>query len=390
MRIAVPFRGAGCRAASALAFCLLSLAAPAAAQDSWWSTPCRVLDVQSPAEMVRRCTAAVRAGRWSSDDFANAYINGGDEQLRLGDHRRAVANYSRALRLRPGHAETLFRRGNAFYAARDYRSALADYEASLRPNPRYVGYLIGRANARYMLHDYAGALADYSAAIEINPHDSAARIGRGNAFMVRHDPLRALADYDIALRYPSSDPHAFYARGAARMAQRDWDGALADFNRAYELNPNSAATLARRARVYAARGNRGWAAADFAEAERLARGDASALNSLCWNLLLAGEPPERARAHCDASLAIDPDDIDTLHTRALVSLRQGNFRDAWTRLHRAMRRDRANPELLYGRGLAALRLGREREGRADIARALAIEPGIGRVYAEDYGLPLSN
>ncbi len=332
--------------------------------------------------------AAVRAGEMSRDDFANAYIYGGDEQHRRGDFRRAIANYGRALQLRPRHAETHYRRGTAFYMSRDYRRALADYEAALRPNPNYLGYLIGRANARYMLHDYAGAFADYTQAIAINPYESAARVGRGNVYMVRHDAVRALADYDEALRRRSDDPFAYYARGVARMEQRDWDGALNDLNRALELDPRSAMGFARRARVYAARGNRGWADADFAEAERLAQGDAPGLNSLCWNLVLAGEPLARARLHCDASLRIEPDNIDTLHSRALISLRQGNLRAALTDFNRALRRDRGSPELLYGRGLTALRLGRASEGRADVARALAIDPRIAEVYVADYGVTL--
>ena len=170
------------------------------------------------------------------------------------------------------------------------------------------------------------------------------------------------------------------------MEQRDWESALIDLNRSIELNPGGAMAFARRARVLVARGNRAWADADFAEAERLAQGDAPGLNSLCWNLALAGEDLNRARAHCDASLGIEPDDIDTLHTRALISMRQGKFRLALTDLDRALRRDRANPELLYGRGLTMLRLGRAREGRADIARALAIYPGIAQVYSADYGV----
>lgn len=364
------------------------MADPATAQQQPWSiSDCRILDVQSPPETVRRCMAAMRAGELTRNDLLQAYIAGGDERYRRRDYRGAIAGYSRALRVQPGHAETHYRRGNAYYVSRDFRRALADYEKALRPNPEYVGYLTGRANARYMLHDYAGALADYSLAIELSPMGATdAWVGRGNVYTVRHDYVRALADYDQVLRRPSTDANAYYARAAARIGQRDWEGALIDLNRSIELNPGSAMALAARGRVHVARGNRAWADADFREAERLAQGDAEALNSLCWRLVLAGADLERARAHCDASLGIEPDNIDTLDSRGLIGLRQGRFGEAWADFNRALRRDRNNAGLLYGRGLAALRLGRAAAGRADIARALAIEPGIAQVFVAEYGV----
>lgn len=360
--------------------------APAAAQTGPLAAECRSLDVESPPERIRRCMSALRSGELQRDFLVQAFMYGGDERMVRRDYRLAIANYSRVLRLHPNHPEAHYRRGNAYLLSRDFRRALADYEEALRPNSGYVGYLTGRANARYMLHDYDGALADYTRAIELNGFLPDARVGRGNVYSVRHDYVRAIADYDVAIRFPTPEANAHYARGAARMGQRDWENALIDLNRSIELNPRSAIAFARRARVHVARGNRGWADADFAEAERLAQGDASGLNSLCWNLALAGEDLARARAHCDASLAIEPDDTDTLHTRALVSLRQGSFATALTDFDRALRRDRANPELLYGRGLTLLRLGRARQGRADIARALAILPGIAQAYVAEYGV----
>ena len=65
--------------------------------------------------------------------------------------------------------------------------------------------------------------------------------------------------------------------------------------------------FARRARVNARLGHRDWAEADFREAERLSQGNAAELNNLCWNLAMADADLERARAHCDAALRIEPD-----------------------------------------------------------------------------------
>jgi tetratricopeptide (TPR) repeat protein len=360
-------------------------AGPAAGQSEYNYTTCFKLDIDSPPALVRGCTAAGRAGALGEGPIVRAYLYGGNDRYNSGDDRGAIATYDRVLRLDSHNADARYGRGNAYYRLRDFRRALADYGEAVRRNPDHPSFLIGRANARYMLHDYDGALADYSEAIGRNAYDSATRIGRGNVLAVRRDFVRAIADYDEGIRLNPNDANAYYVRGIARAGQRDWEGALIDFNRSITIDPSVAAVHASRARTHVRLGNREWAEADFREAERLAQGNAPGLNSLCWNLATAGADLDRARAHCEASLGIEPDNIETLDSRGFISLRQGRFREAWADYDRALRGDRNNPGMLYGRGLAARRLGRAAAARADIGRATAIDPGIAQAYA-DYGL----
>lgn len=374
------------RMAAAGLICLALGAAPPAARPRFGPSDCIRLDIESPRDLVRHCTAEVRARRLDRERLVEAYTQGGNARYARNDYRGAAATYDLALRMNPRSSNARYGRGNAYYMQRQFGRALADYDEAVRREPQGVNFLIGRANARYMLRDYGGALADYEEAIR--RHGLAeGRIGRANIYMVRHDYTRALADYDQGIRIYPGDANAHNGRGEARAGQRDWQGALIDFNRSIALNPRVAGVYARRARVAARLGHPDWAETDFREAERLAQaqGDAAGLNSLCWNLALAGADLDRARAHCDASLRIEPDNINTLASRALIAVKQGRFRDAWDDLNRALRRDRDNAELLYGRGLAARRLGRAAEGQRDIDRAIAIEPGIASVYA-DYGI----
>jgi tetratricopeptide (TPR) repeat protein len=375
------------RCLAVASFSWLALGAAAAAQQPAYNhSTCFRLDIDSPPELVRGCTAAGRAGTLGENPIVRAYLYGGQERYGRGDDRGAIATYNLALRRDSRNPDARYGRGNAHYRLRQFRSALADYEEAVRRNPDQPAFLTGRANARYMLHDYDGALADYSEAIRRNAYDSPSHVARGNVLAVRRDFVRAIADYGEAIRLSGArDANAFYVRGVARTGQRDWEGALIDFNRSIEIDPGVAAVHASRARTHVRLGNREWAEADFRGAERLAQGDATALNSLCWNLALAGADLDRARAHCDASLALEPDNIDTLDSRGLVGLRQGRFQEAWEDYNRALSGDRTNAGLLYGRGLAARRLGRDAAGRADIDRATAIDAGIAQVYA-DYGL----
>jgi hypothetical protein len=55
----------------------------------------------------------------------------------------------------------------------------------------------------------------------------------------------------------------------------------------------------------------------------------------------------------------------------LVGLRQGRWQHAWDDYNEAVTADAGMMGSLYGRGLAALGLGRTAEGEADIAKAQA-------------------
>ena len=69
----------------------------------------------------------------------------------------------------------------------------------------------------------------------------------------------------------------------------------------------------------------------------------------------------------------------------MVGLKQGRFQDAWNDYDAAVRINPNGASWVYGRGIAALRLGRTEEARADIARAQALAADVTQFYA-DYGI----
>jgi tetratricopeptide (TPR) repeat protein len=92
------------------------------------------------------------------------------------------------------------------------------------------------------------------------------------------------------------------------------------------------------------------------------------LNAQCWTRAVANRELDRARIACDASLAVGPQPA-VLDSRGLVNLREGKWQAAWDDYDAAFSADPSLTVSLYGRGLAALALGRTREGEADLRRA---------------------
>jgi tetratricopeptide (TPR) repeat protein len=90
---------------------------------------------------------------------------------------------------------------------------------------------------------------------------------------------------------------------------------------------------------------------------------------------------DAARAACDA--ALQQEDVDKqaiLWNRGYVGLKQKRFADAWNDYDAGLKMPGVKKFGLYGRGLAAIQLGRTSEGHADIAEAEKIDPDIANEF----------
>ncbi len=122
---------------------------------------------------------------------------------------RAIAEFDRAIRLRPGVASTYFHRALARHRASHYPEALADYSEAIRLRPDDPLAHIARGQAHHDLGAYGRALIDFDEAVRLRPEDPTARIRRGMARYRSDDFAGAVADFDETLRL---DPKNLRAR----------------------------------------------------------------------------------------------------------------------------------------------------------------------------------
>jgi len=223
-----------------------------------------------------------------------------------------------------------------------------------------------------------------------------------------HDALAALAR-----RADPADAGAQNNLGVVLLARGQRDGAAAAFSRALALDPRM--TLARRNLVAA--GGDAWRARRVAELRarlRVDGGDAEARRELATVLADAGRLDE-ARRELDALCVLAPDDAGPCVQRALCEQRAGDLDAAVEWLTRAIERDpraalprahlgevlyhRGEPtralvaldealalapehaDALYVRGFVLGELGRSADAEASHARALALNPALGRAHA---------
>ena len=117
-----------------------------------------------------------------------------------GAYDEAIAELSRAIRLRPDYPEAYSVRGYAHFHARRYAEAIEDYSRAIRLDPKTTlhwpsPYLL-RAFAYIYERKYEKAIEDYNRIIDLEPENAVAWYNRGIAYKLLGKEARAKADMD--------------------------------------------------------------------------------------------------------------------------------------------------------------------------------------------------
>jgi len=144
-------------------------------------------------------------GQTVAPDMAVEYFNRGRASQSRGGNgvRSAIADYTKAIELRPDYAEAYEYRGLAKSMKGDIKGAIADYTKAIECRPDYTLAYTNRGVAEKREGDVDAAIADFTKAIEIEPTNAAAR-----AFLAapaRQNPAPQNADYakSIYRAYPA-------------------------------------------------------------------------------------------------------------------------------------------------------------------------------------------
>jgi len=79
----------------------------------------------------------------------------------------AIADFSRAIKIKPDLAAAYFNRGNARYKLGELNEAIADYNRAIKIKPDYAAAYFNRGIARMILGDKQGAIEDMQKAVQL-------------------------------------------------------------------------------------------------------------------------------------------------------------------------------------------------------------------------------
>jgi len=291
---------------------------------------------------IDACTAILKAG-----DQAAARIQRGNAYAAINRTAEALEDYDAALQLAPQSSQAHNNRGLIYYRLGQYDSALADYDAAIRLVPQDAKALVNRGKVYVAMDSFTLAIKDYDAALRIKPANAFALLQRGRSYAALHRYGLAIRDYDAAARLEPDNLNIVASRGSAYGGLGQYRRGLADLNRVVGRYPQ-----------------------------------AVSFNNRCWMRANWGQELDLALADCNEALRQKPGYAPYLDSRALVYLRMEKYADAIGDAHAALAGNPNMPTSLYILGVARLKTGDEKNGNADIAAAVQIDPTIPAMFAK--------
>lgn len=150
-------------------------------------------------------------------------------RLQKGDSDGALADYEKAIELKPSLPSALSGRGYFRYQKRDFDRALADFAKAIELKPNYADAYVDRGIVRGLTGDIDGALADMRKGAALNPQ-SVSDSDSGNF----SSPFIELNQF---ITKNPRDARAYEIRGIFRLLQRKETEAAKDFRKSLELEP---------------------------------------------------------------------------------------------------------------------------------------------------------
>jgi formylglycine-generating enzyme required for sulfatase activity/Flp pilus assembly protein TadD len=143
-------------------------------------------------------TIGFRVALVPADDF-EAFWTRGRTWLQKGENERAIADFSRAIELRPEAAQVYRLRGGARFAVKQYKEALADYDRALAFVPDQVGTHYMRARSLAATGDHDNALMAFDKAARLSPQNEWIYFYRGQTWRAKGHAALALIDFNKAV-----------------------------------------------------------------------------------------------------------------------------------------------------------------------------------------------
>ena len=171
-----------------------------------------------------------------SADAIDAALQSGITYNAKGQAREAIAEFNRVIEMDPKNAAAYNYRGYSHILAGDFDRALADYTKAIDLRPLYADAYYNRALV-YDMHknEREKAIYDFTKAVQLKPRFGDAYFGRGAAYAKSEKYDSAIADYDRAIEMLPQNADIYYNRAVAYYGKGEYDNAWADVKKAQGL-----------------------------------------------------------------------------------------------------------------------------------------------------------
>jgi len=156
---------------------------------AWQSYSDRLVTARQYREATEAYTVVI-----DKQPTADSYYNRGVVHKLNGRPLEAIADYTEALNLEPGHYKALSNRGSVYSELERYKEAFDDFNKAIEELPDNPTAYFNRGYTYTKLGDYEEAIADFNKAIEFRPNDKDSYLHRAKAYYKNKELDKARAD----------------------------------------------------------------------------------------------------------------------------------------------------------------------------------------------------
>lgn len=228
----------------------------------------------------------------------------------------------------PRTATYYFQQGNALGMQRQFEAAIANYDKAIALKPQYASAYSNRGVYLFEMNRFDEAIASYDCAIASDPNNATAFINRGNALYQIKRYQEAIESSNQAIAINPASPSAFNHRGSAHQALKQYDQAIASFKHALSIQPDFVSAIYNLGNAYRESVQNELALESYNQAIKLSPDYADAYANRGVVLQALGQYKEAMDSYNQA-LRLNPDFINAQWNKSLLLLLTGHLKDGW-------------------------------------------------------------
>jgi protein O-mannosyl-transferase len=172
-------------------------------------------------------------------EYSEAQYNFGNALLKIGRTDEAIFHYRKSLEIKSDFAEAWNNLGNALLKTGQINEAKACYEKALSINQNYVDAHTNIGVLLVKTGQNDEAIAHYQKALDINPNYGEAHFNLGNVLLKTGHSDEAIAHYRKSLEIKPGNDEAHCSLGILLAENGQTNEAITHFQKAIEINPNN-------------------------------------------------------------------------------------------------------------------------------------------------------
>ena len=230
------------------------------------------------------------------------------------DYQESLRTYTQTIKQKPYDAVAYYNRGMVHFALGMHDSAVADFNKAISLRPGELQPYIGKLSALYASGKYRDVLDVADQVLDLFDSHSWGYYWRGRALLAIAQPRKAIEDFNKFLekeKDPDRISDVSYYLGSAYFESGEYDTAITHLNMAIVKNPLNFENWVLRGIVYKGKLEYAQALRDLNNGFRISKNTSlMACNSIAWILATCPNPEFRngAEAVKMATIAVNLDD----------------------------------------------------------------------------------